>query len=62
LAGPFLALVEGEELVLVLGINHQVKSGGVGEEALAEFLVAGSRRGGSIVHDGYSGASVPGQK
>jgi hypothetical protein len=58
-AGPLLALVERDELVLVLGIEHQVESGGgVREETLAEFLVAGNRRGGwSIVHDGYSWCS-----
>jgi hypothetical protein len=55
LAGTLLALVEGDELVLILGIKHQVESGGgVGEEALAKFLAVGIGGGLRIVHDGYS--------
>jgi hypothetical protein len=53
--GPFLALVEGDELVLVFGVEHQVEGGAaVAEETLAEFLTAGSGIGGRIIHDGYS--------
>ena len=37
----FFAPVEGDELVLILGVEQQVESGGgVGEKALAEFLAA----------------------
>jgi len=53
--GPFLTLIEGDELVLVFGAEHQVEGGAaVAEETLAEFLTAGSSIGGRIVHDGYS--------
>jgi hypothetical protein len=38
--GPLFPLVEGHELILVLGIEHQVEgSGGVGQPALAKGLV-----------------------
>ena len=53
--GPFFALVEGDELVLVVGAEHQVESGGgVAEPALAEFFTSRIGTGLSIVHDGYS--------
>jgi len=53
--GPFLALIEGDELVLVFGVEHQVEgSAAVAEETLAEFFTAGSGIGGCLVHDGYS--------
>ena len=54
-AGAFLALVEGDELVLVLGAEHEVEGGAaVAEETLTEFLTVGSHIGGCIVHDRYS--------
>jgi hypothetical protein len=38
--GPLFPLVEGHELILVLGIEHQVEGRcGVGEPALAQGLV-----------------------
>lgn len=53
--GPFLALIEGDPLVLVFGAEHQVEGGAaVAEETLAEFLTVGSNIGGCVVHDGYS--------
>jgi hypothetical protein len=57
-AGALLALVEGDQLVLIVGVEHEVESSGrVGEKALSEFLAAGVESGLSIVHDGYSGWS-----
>jgi hypothetical protein len=56
--GPLLALVEGNQLVLILGVKHEVERGGsMGEEALAQFLVTGLRRGLGVVHAGFSGCS-----
>jgi hypothetical protein len=43
--GPLLSLVEGGELILVSGIEHQVEGGcGVGQPALAQgrVIVLGS--------------------
>jgi hypothetical protein len=57
-AGALLALVEGDELVLILGIEPQVGGGGGRrEEALTEFLQAGVGGGLSIARDGYSRGS-----
>jgi len=54
-AGPLLTLIEGDELVLIVRIEPQVKSGGsVAEKALAEFLAAAIGGGLCIMHDGYS--------
>jgi hypothetical protein len=52
-ASPLLALVEGDEVVLVRGGEHQVERGGrVGQKAAAQFLVIGLRDWGCVVHDG----------
>jgi hypothetical protein len=54
-AGPLLTLIEGDELILIPRIEHQIKSrGSMGEKTLAEFLAAVIGSGLAIVHDGYS--------
>ena len=61
--GPFLTLIEGDELVLVFGAEHQVEGGAaVAEEARAEFLTAGSGIGLRIVQDGYARGLSNGQR
>jgi hypothetical protein len=51
--GPLLPLIEGEELILVLRIKHQVKGGrGVGEPALAKGCVIVLGLGLRVVHGG----------
>lgn len=50
-AGAFLALVEGDELVLVFGAEHEVEGGGgMAEPALAEFVTSGLGAGLSVIH------------
>jgi hypothetical protein len=62
-AGPLLALVEGDELVLGAGVEQQVEgSGGVGEPAPAEFLPLGVGGRWSIVQDGYSRGRIKGKQ
>jgi hypothetical protein len=54
-AGSILTLLEGNQLVLVLGVEHQIKgSGGVPQKPLSEFFAAGfaSRLRGR--HDAHS--------
>jgi hypothetical protein len=54
--GPLFPLVEGHELILVLGIEHQVEgSGGVGQPALAQGLVGLVGLRSRVVHGGPSG-------
>ena len=56
--GPLFPLVEGHELILVLGIEHQVEGGcGVGEPALAKGLLAIIGWGGGVVHGCLCGSS-----
>jgi hypothetical protein len=51
LAGAFLALVEGDELVLVFGAEHEVEGGGgMAEPASAEFFTSGLGARLSIIH------------
>ena len=55
LAGAFLALVEGDELVLVFGAEHEVEGGGgMAEPALTEFVTSGLGARLSIVHSSDS--------
>ena len=61
--GAFLPLIEGDELVLVVGAEQQIEGGAaVAEEALAEFLTAGSGIGLRIVQDGYARGLSNGQR
>jgi hypothetical protein len=54
--GPLFPLVEGHELILILGIEHQVEgSGGVGQPALAKGLVGLVGLKLRVVHGGPSG-------
>jgi hypothetical protein len=58
-AGAFFPLVEGDELVSGLGVEHEVERGrGVGQPSLAEGLALGGGAGWSIVHDVDSGEAV----
>jgi hypothetical protein len=56
---PLLPLIEGHELTLTSGIEHQIEGGrGVSEPALAESLLGIVGWGGGAVHgcvSGYSG-------
>jgi hypothetical protein len=54
-AGPLLTLVEGDELVLIFGSEHEVEGGGsMAEPALAEFVPLDIGVGLRIVHGGVS--------
>jgi hypothetical protein len=54
-AGPLLTLIEGDQLVLIRSIEHQIEGGrSVRQKTLAEFLAARPGSGLCIVHDGYS--------
>lgn len=49
--GPLLPLVEGHELILASGIEHQIEGGrGVSKPAPAESLLGIIRWGGGVVH------------
>jgi hypothetical protein len=53
--GALLTLIEGDELVLVNGVEHEVVGGsGKGEETLAAGVGVTVGLGWSIVHDGNS--------
>src|SRR5262245_63839840 len=57
-AGAGLALIEGHQVGLVVGVEHQIKgSGGMGQPAAAQVLarVGGGRWG--VAHGGSSGSS-----
>jgi hypothetical protein len=54
-AGALLTLVEGDELVLVFGSEHEVEGGGsMAEPALAEFVPLDIGGGLRIVHGSVS--------
>jgi hypothetical protein len=65
-AGTLLALVEGDELVLRGGVEHQVEGGGgMGQPTSTQLGTAGVGTRSSLVHDGYSkrrprGSQTPG--
>ena len=58
IAGPLLTLLEPDNLIRILGIEQQIKSGGsLGEKALAGFLTATIGSGLAIVRNSFSGWS-----